>query len=317
MTNDKLNRVRAWIARDDERRERERELPRATCRVCGGWAKAGEGTREPEPFKGLVPIPSNPTRVTIVTPSPAPEHADGWRRTCTTCATATPGEIVSAVVGGVVDNADSDKVFARMRSFDDYDMLRQEFPTAEVAGRGTGRPWGHLRTEDRGRVRQVLREVTDARRPGPSKWGACGLCGRRQSLRWTEGPLFLRWPDGTRAPVCAECQQVVERRPESYPIEQLRVIGVEAATGFSQIYYTAPAEFRLYAETKDSDGNGYADAWDYGDGIRKFKEELWASRPYLAPEDRRDEFTQRLRARIAEAEREAKKRTEAEHTLAW
>lgn len=315
--NDKLNRLRDWIAGDDERRERERELPRAQCRVCGGWAKVGEGSRDAEPFRGLAPHPADPSRRVLVSPPKAPADADDWRRTCAACVVATPGEIVSAVVGHTVDTNDANRVFGRMRNFDLNDVLVVEFPTAQTAGRGTGRPWGHLRAEDRRRVRNVLREVVDDRRPGISKWGACGLCGRRESLRWCEGPNFLRWPDGSPAPVCAECQRVVDRRPEADSMEQLRVIGVEIATGFAQMYYRAPDEFRLYAETKDCDGNGHALAWDYGDGIREFQEEMWADRPNLAPEDRRDEFAQRLRERVAEAKREAQQQAETEHASAW
>lgn len=315
--NVRLTGLRGWVQKNDERRERENALPKALCRVCGGWAKAGEGSRDPEPPRGLVPLPANPSRVVLVTPPHAPEDADGWRRACDICTGATSGEIVGAVVGRTVDSRDAQKVIGRMHRFDENDFLVQEFPTAQTTGRGTGRPWAHLSTEDRERVQQVLREVIRDRQSGPCVQGACGLCGRRNSVRWFEGYAFLTWPDGSPAPVCTECQEVVDRRPATQSIEQLRVIAVESATGFSQMLYEAPSDFRVYAESKDSDGNGYAEPWAYSPGVVAFREDMWEQRPYLAPADRRAEFEALLRERIAEQARQVQAQQEAAHAAAW
>ncbi|WP_314475151.1 hypothetical protein [uncultured Microbacterium sp.] len=188
---------------------------------------------------------------------------------------------------------------------------------AQTVGHGTGRPWAHLSTEQRERVQQVLREVIRNRQVGPCVQGACGLCGRRDSLRWFEGYAFLTWPDGSPAPMCAECQGVADRRPAPQSVEELRVIGVECATGFAQWGYTAPAAFRCYAEVKGSDGNGYAEPWDYGEGIREFRDQMWTDRPSLAPADRRDEYMRRAQERIAEQTRQIQARQEAAHAAAW
>lgn len=319
--NDKNTRVaglRDWVQRDEERREREKELPRAICRVCGGWAKAGQGFRGEAPQTGLRAHPSRPGIVIACTPTNAPTNTDDWRRECATCAGATMGAIVSQVTGIEVAETDARAVVQRMSMIDPETLYaRTDFPTAQSVGGGTGHPWAHVRAGDRDRVRGVLREVIDERLPGISKWGACGLCGRRHSIRWTEGPAFFTWPDGTRAPVCAECQQVMDRRPEVTSIKQLRVIGVEAATGFSQMLYRAPDEFRLYAESKDSDGNGHAEPWTYSPGIITFREAIWGVRPHLAPAERRREFEHRFRNRIDEAHHLAQAKREAVHADAW
>lgn len=316
-TTERVGKVRAWLQHDDERRERETALPRSICNVCGGRARAGEGSREPEPFTGLAPHPANPSRRVVISAPHAPEDADGWRRTCAICVEATAGEIVGAVVGHAVSDADARNVIGRMHRFDEADTLVQEFPTAQAMGHATGRPWAHLSAEQRERVQQVLREVTRDRQIGPCVQGACGVCGRRSSRRWFAAPAFLRWPDGDAAPVCAECQEVADRRPEPQSIEELRVIGVECATGFAQWGYTAPPAFRLYAEAKDADGNGHAEPWDYGDGIREFREQMWTDRPSLAPADQRDEYVHHARKRIEEATRQEQAERDAAHAAAW
>lgn len=318
MTNDKSARLaglRGWMERDEQRREREAALPRAVCKVCGGWAKAGEGSREETPVK----MRPHPTRDGVmITSDPAPANADDWRRECRTCAASSMADIVRQVIGQELSEADAQVVVSRMKTIDPERLtMHLGFPTAQATGGGTGRAWGHLHGEDRERVRQVLRDVTRERQIGPCVQGACGLCGRRNSLRWFEGYAFLRWPDNTPAPVCAECQEVADRRPVAQSIEQVRVVAVEAATGHAQWGYTAPQEFKVYAEVKDCDGNGHPEPWTYSPGIIAFREDMWESRPSLAPAERHDEFTSRLRARIEDTNRRAQEQREAEHAAAW
>lgn len=313
----RLKRLRAWVGEDDDRRNREVSLPKALCRVCGGWAKAGEGTRDDAPTTGLVPHPTDPTKRLFVKKVDAPNGADDWRRQCSSCARANLSEIVEAVVGIEVETRDAQAVVLRMKSFDDELGLYITFPTAQSVGKATGNRWGHLGRDDRDRVRQVLRGVIDERLPGVSQWGACGLCGRRHSIRWFEGPPFMKWSDGSNAPVCAECQQVMDRRPTADSIDHLRAIAVEAATGYAQMLYSAPPEFRCYFEARDSDGNGYATPWDYSDGIREFREQVWEDLPYLAPESRRRDFEQRRLARINEAQQQEQMRRDQQQSHAW
>lgn len=312
---ERVGRVRAWLKRDDERREREAAAPRAICKVCGGWAKAGEGSREEAPVK----MRPHPTRDGVmITSEPAPANADDWRRECRSCVASSMADVVRQVIGHELSDADARVVVSRMKTIDpEHLTLHLGFPTAQATGGGTGRAWGHLRAEDRERVRRVLRDVTRERQIGPCVQGACGLCGRRNSLRWFEGYAFLRWPDGSPAPVCRECQGVADRRPAPQNIDALRVIAVECATGHAQWGYTAPREFRVYAESKDCDGNGHPEPWTYSPGITVFREDMWESRPSLAPADRQDEFSGRLRARIEDTTRRAQEEREAEHAAAW
>lgn len=320
MMNDKkerLGRLRTWVQEADERREHEAALPKALCRTCGGWVKAGEGHRDAAPETGLRPHPTRPGMMVAPSTVNAPKDADDWRRECGPCARATLADTIGAAVGFVVEENDAHKVVGRMKVFDPELRLQIEFPTAQTVGNATGKPWGHLSREDRDRVRYVLQEVIADRLPGISRWGACGLCGRRHSIRWFEGPAFLRWPDGAKAPVCSECQAVVDRRPVADSVEALRVIAVEAATGYAQMFYTAPVEFRCYAEVKDCDGNGHAEPWTYSPGVIDFREEMWIDFPHLAPSDRRAEFEERLRMRIADDRQKEHVRQEREAAQAW
>lgn len=318
--SDKIQRiadVRQWLQQEDDRRAREAALPRALCRICGGWAKAGEGDRYEPPARGLLIDPVNPERRRIAGPVNAPANADDWRRECQSCASASMAELVGAVLGAEVAEGDASTVVQRLKSIDPELQIHVDFPTAQALGVATGKPWGHVRREHRERVRQVLREVISERLPGISKWGACGLCGRRHSVRWFEGPGYMTWRDGSKAPVCAECQEIVDRRPAADNIQRLRAIAVEAATGHAQMYYAAPEFFRCYFESHDSDGNGYAEPWSYSPGIIAFCEEMWTDRPHLAPEERRPEFEQRRREQIEQNRREEQEREQSQVAVAW
>ena len=110
---------------------------------------------------------------------------------------------------------------------------------------------------------------------------------------------------------------MIQRRPQPRDIETLRVIGVEAASGLSRMFYVPPDAFRLYAETRGCDGNGYATAWDYGDGIRAFRDEVWSARPHLAPVERRDEYQAKFDAAVAARRDEAREHQEAVTATAW
>lgn len=311
-----VTRLRAWLAADEERTRLEKDLPKATCRVCGGVAKAGEGTRGPERPTGARHSPANPS--VLVGPGPGgPVDADDWRRECAACATATAAEIVGHVLGYEPDDADAHRVQGRMSVTDELGFVTSTFPFASVSGRGGRRPWAHVTRADRERVRRVLRDVIEERKPGPCVWGACGLCGVRTSLTWHEGPVFLRWPDGTPAPVCATCQEVLDRRPDPYEIEDLRALAVEAATGLAHMNYTAPPEFRLYAETRDCDGNGYSSPWQYSPALDAFRDSVWEDRPDLAPEHLRAEYEEKFRQRIETTRRKLQRQHDAAEEARW
>ncbi|GAB3599404.1 hypothetical protein [Microbacterium tumbae] len=315
--NQRLAGLRGWVSRDDDRRERERNLPKALCRRCGGIAKAGEGSRDVEPVTGLVALPGSTGRVAMRRAAVSPKDTDQWRRECQTCATATLGQMLSGVLGTPVSEADAPRVVGRLREWDEIGFPVPLSFTAEGAGIATGRPWGHVSLDQRDEVRRVHAEVVRERVAGPCTQGACGLCGRREAIRWYEGPSFMKWPDGSPAPVCGPCQEVLDRRPEVLGVEDLRVRAVEAATGFAQAFYMAPDDFRCYYESRAADGNGFAEPWTYGDGIVSFVDAVWEDRPNLAPVERRDEFRARLQTRLETARRVKQEKLHQAESVAW
>lgn len=313
---DSLTRLQRMIADADARAERARALPRAICRWCGGIAKAGEGTRAAAPFSG-VGVNVSGDRV-FIPPTPSPANADEWRRECAKCAEASMGDLVSAMLGEEVDDRDAHAATARLFWRDANGFEHDEVPWAFVTGHGTGAPFRHVTRDDRERVRQALREVREDRLPALSEWGACGWCGIRTSVGWHEGPPSLTWGDGKRAPLCDACHAVWESKAAPDDMDQQRIAGVIAATGSTAyVWSTVPGSFRLYFETRDADGNGHALAWDYGDGIRDFRSEVWTERPDLAPAELRDEYRARHEVMHAKQDEAARAKREAALLTTW
>lgn len=312
----RVSRLARWLAEKDETARRARELPRAVCRWCGGTAKAGEGTRSAAPFVGVgVNVAGDPV---FIPPQPSPVEADEWRRECAVCAASDMSELLGTMLGERVTDAEAHAVAGRLFWRDANGFEHEEIAWARVVGRGTGRRFGHVTQEDRAKVRDVLREVRDERLPAPSAWGACGWCGVRHSLGWHEGPPSLCWPDGDPAPLCDACHGVWESKGYPDDIDQQRIAGIIAATGSTAyVWSTAPEEFKLYFETRNADGNGHADAWDYGEGIRDFRAEVWTDRPDLAPAELRDEYRARSDHRRAEREDAYRARQEAKLSTMW
>src|SRR5687768_12983332 len=121
-----------------ERAEQEAALPRALCRVCGGWARAGEGTRTPEPE--FVDARVSADRKHWL--SRQPGDADGWRRTCATCARAeTEKRAASAILAAVIGPHDlaeheAHVVLGALVTFDPTDGFVGGV-TAEATGKAT------------------------------------------------------------------------------------------------------------------------------------------------------------------------------------
>lgn len=313
---DKLGRLQRWTAEQDAKAEKARELPRATCRWCGGTARAGEGTRAAAP---LVGVAFNVHGERVFYPAtPAPADADDWRRECATCATATVGELLSGLLREPVTDEDAHAVTARMFWRDANGIEHDEIAWARVVGHGTGRRFGHVTDDHRAHVRDILRQVREERLPAPSAWGACGWCGVRYSHSWHEGPPTMRWTDGTPAPLCDTCHEIWEQKAAPDDIDQLRILGVIAATGsHAYVWSHAPEPFRLYFETKDADGNGHEDPWDYGDGIRAFRDQVWTDRPDLAPADQRAHYRERYATAQAEQNAAHHAKQEAKLATIW
>jgi hypothetical protein len=315
-TTDRVTRLQRWTADADARAELARALPRAICRWCGGVAKAGEGTRADAPFSGIgVNVTGTPV---FVPPKPSPADSDEWRRACGTCAASTMGDLLGAMIGEEVTDNEAHAVAGQMFWRDANGFEHDEVPWAFVVGRRTGHPFQHITAEDRKRVRGVLRDVRESQLPALCEWGACGWCGVRTSVGCHEGPSSMVWQDGKRAPLCDTCHAVWERKASPDDIDQQRIAGVIAATGSTDyVWSTAPEQFRLYFETRTADGNGHPLAWDYGDGIRAFRTEVWTEQPHLAPAELRDEYRARHDEMQSERDEAVRAKQEAALLTVW
>ena len=300
-----------------EREEREQALPAALCANCGGKVRAGDGTRDPE----LAFASASERSEYDYWCSTLPVGADGWRRTCPTCAAAEAGErgesaAVTAVLGVPVGQADAAAVVRSVVRIDPASGEVAGFPSAKGTGHATGKPWGHLTDDDRERIRTALENVVNARIPGPCTLGACGICGVREAIVWR--PSRLRWRDGNPAPMCDACSTVWTMRGEPIGPEDVRRVAVECLTGKPvALGNSAPREFRAYYEHPECDGNGTAERFGYSPRLREYAEQVWTASPRYAPEDRRVEFEERRRTVRAEREARARQERESQEAAVW
>ncbi|MCP2636762.1 hypothetical protein K0817_009315 [Microbacterium sp. HD4P20] len=313
-----IQRLRETLSARDER---ERALPRAKCRVCGGWARKGEGerTREPE-FADARDKADHAYWL-----SRQPGDVDGWRRTCAMCARAeaekrAASTILLAVVGSHdLKEHEASRVIGVLRNRDPDGPGFVGGVTAEANGRATGTPWDHVSDADRGRLREAWATLIAARSPRPSQWGGCGMCGRAEAVGdWWRAPDTLRWPDGSRTAFCAACAAVWDRRGGPSHIDDLRRVGVEAATGWPvPLGNSAPPLFRLFAESRSADPAGLTESWSWSDGLRQYIEEVWTRHPAYAPEHRREGFEQRRRVEFAAMTAEASSEKIRQEAATW
>lgn len=289
---------------------------KVACSVCGGGIKAGTGHQsEPPQFSDhgergayehwLKSLP--------------PEVAE-WRWTCDLCHDAQTqrrgaSDAVAAILGRTVSEADAGDALSVLTSWDFKTGTFVGGVTARANGRATGKRFGHLTDEQRALIAQVLDEKEAARYPQTCTWGACALCGRRESRAWHESRLT--WPDGSPAPICDTCEPVYEMRGEPVYAEDVRLVAGELARGWPLALGSSLPRFRYYAESPDCDGNGFAQPWEYDPRLIEWREEEWTRSPRHAPADRRAEFHQRHDDRMMRerANRLAEHRKEA--ARAW
>ncbi|CAH0207201.1 hypothetical protein SRABI121_02633 [Microbacterium sp. Bi121] len=285
-------------------------IPASICALCGRRVKADEGSQ------GYIEM--NPTSLQQLDGRTAtrfnavpPYHA--WTRLCNTCERPDYVGIIRTVLGPDTDVTEAEAKRAIVVAALPYAERVLEPASADEIKRATGKPWKHVRDEDRDVLRDVLSDVQKQTRPTMSERGGCGMCAVSVSVGWTDAPSSLRWPDGSPTAMCSRCAATWRRRGEPPKIDRLRTLGVECSTGYSSLGYEAPADFRLYAETKNPDHAGSAEPWAYALGLVAFIEETWTDDPRLAPEHRRAEFEQRRDAILAEWR--AQRRAEA--VSAW
>ncbi|MFJ6652819.1 hypothetical protein ACIQLJ_08500 [Microbacterium sp. NPDC091313] len=314
-------RVAAMRAALAERQEREARLPRAICRICGGWAATGTGERsEPSPWED-----ARQRQEREVMAERMPADVDGWRRTCVTCAAVNAADLASYLLRGALDiDADSTDATRTLRDLATWNPTAMRFESpfrlAEEADARSGERWGHFSPAERGALRSrvlgLLASYRREREPGPSVQGGCALCGRRQALIWHASPL--QWQDGSPAPLCRDCNTVWEARGQPHDIAGIRRVAVEAATGWPvPLGAEAPAAFRAFFEHRAADPEGRDEPWAYSDGLAAYREQVWEAYPECAPEDRRAEFTQRRAQRYAEMAAEQMRQREKQDADAW
>lgn len=285
------------------RAERDEGLPRAICRVCGGWASKGRGECRPQPE--FVDARTQAQRDAALSALPAEVH--GWRRTCAACVEADESgslarTMLFAAIGldGVTER-EATTILAGLVSFDPRIQAFRGL-SAESHGAGSGKPWGHVTDAERECLRRLHADLIAARMPRPSSWGGCGMCGIAAALgEWWEAPSTLHWPDGAPVALCASCAVVWQRRGSPSDINDLRRVGVESATGWPvPLGNEAPSSFRLFCESRAADAAGLAAPWSWSAGLIAYIESVWESQPNLAPEGRRSEFQQRQDERYRE-----------------
>jgi hypothetical protein len=309
--------IRAALA---ARAERERALPAALCRSCGGRVAAGEGERLETP--AFADAHSRGEYDFWLKRLPA--DVDGWRRLCRICALSrsrrsTASDALAVLTGIRTTERVASEVLSTLV---DYDHASEEFVggfDAEGAKIATGKRWGHVSAEDRARLSAAYAEIAARSLPGTCAWGACGLCGRSEAVgAWVEGPKTLTWPDGSRAPVCPVCVPTWSKRGEPSDITELRRVGVECATGWPvALGVNVPRTFRLFAESAQANRSGLAEPWSWSDGLRGYIESVWTFHPEHAPSGRRAEFEDRRAAERNARELEFRQRRDREEAAAW
>jgi len=289
--------------------------------MCGGWAAAGTGTREDEPDMSLLGNDARSNR--LWWEKQIPTDADRWPRDCHRCATAkNDGQYFSAVLAALigpehgVTEADARALVSVLNRVDGMRFLNV---TAQSHNTATGTPWAHVSDADRDLVLSAYGKLIASRMRSISAWGACGMCGRNEQVgRWIEGPPSLTWPNGDRVAFCETCAHVWDVRGLPTFIDDLRRVGVEAASGVPiSLGMSAPDEFRPFCESRAADPAGLDQPWSWSDKLTEFIESRWIGHPEAAPADRREEFTRRRRASFAAPFEAARREREAREASTW
>ena len=269
------------------------DLVASTCRSCGTKIRAGQGTVL------QLGLPSDRVAAAMLRHAAQTGPHHDWNRTCDAC--TTDDALTSALTAAGLP---ADLTAAERRIFRAPYLAREVLDDAmpDTVKENTGTPWSHLTGTPAEILRAELERVYSLTRPTVSPLGACGLCGIRVSIGWEDAPGALKWHDDTRTPMCSTCAAVWSRRGRPISIEGLRAIGVEASSGLTWLGMEAPESFRLYAESRDADGNGNAEPWTYSEKLIEWLDGVWSAKPKLAPADRREHY-ERKRSDAVAAER--------------
>lgn len=293
-----LRAARDRVAAVREAREAEQarraELVASVCRVCGAQVAAGEGTIEPES--------------TLRDPQWKRNHevVHGWRRQHDACR-PDAGAVIRRLTGIEVTESEVAEVLRAMRDLAPYaagryDVERGQFPPQ------TAEPFAWIDRETRDWLREVVEHVRAESRPSQCVDGACGLCGRAESIGWRKSPLT--WRDGSPAPLCAPCATWYDRAGQPSDLDSLRRVAVRLWLGERWWQMGVPATesgFRLFCEiATEAEREEGCEPWSYRPAaLAVVRETLYRMRPRYASAADRERIEAEQRESDAQERREA------------
>lgn len=148
--------------------------------------------------------------------------------------------------------------------------------------------------------------------------GACAFCGVGEAIGWTESSL--EWRDGSPAPLCGPCNQIFEMRGEPTDEYDMRVVALEAFTGYAELCGPTMGMRAFFELAADGErGVGYTEPWTYRpEALAEVRRQAWESRPELAPADEAQRIISRQMAELqASRERAAELATIEGAGISW
>ncbi|MGW9168417.1 hypothetical protein [Agromyces sp. NPDC055658] len=299
--------LRAKVAEVDAR---QRDLPRAVCRVCGVTVPAGHGSRLPEAVWLDGPSIAYERQVDEARALAGRPVIDMWRRACDRHGDPTAEAVIEELLG--LDVTANEARVAVVR-FGRPLIAAQRWPVGDapenIAKRDIGEPWGWI---DREALREAVNGALGAMRPSRCGDGACGMCGRRSSIGWVRSSL--QWADGSPAPVCRECDRALTKASSPTDIERIREVAAYELLGRWELAVDV-AGLRLFVEVAGDEERteGYGEPWSYRpEALAAVKRTNFLQHPRWAPSGERESIDAELAERRRELDEEAARKAEAE-----
>ncbi|MGP6172054.1 hypothetical protein ACTU6V_12710 [Microbacterium sp. A204] len=295
-----LKGLRARLA---EATEREAQLPRALCRICGGVIAKGQGVIEPESAWSSSRRQSSEIidRERVKKGLP-PLH--NWRRSHTGCA-GGPERTIRALTGIDVTPAVAAAALAQMfpRRYTACSSHPDPGRAHHVFKEPKPQPWSHLSDVDLVALAAAVRKTHDPSMPRRCRDGACAWCGVSRSLSWHKSSE--KWADGSEAPLCGDCYPVWRKRGASGDREDRRANALEALSGAAWFPMTGGG-IRCYVDIAGDDRGGTLGRWEYAhEPLAELRETARIKKPESLPGEIRDEYREKRRQAMLDSEARA------------